>query len=316
MLAREQIQFSDVETNGAPASARLRNPDPLRRGVAWGAMLAGSAVPSIICRMAGGDPPYLLPVSQTVLLVLIAIAIDRSPRLRPLTGFLLSIAIVRLGWFAIAPLLSDWKPIHDVVVRWGWGAQMFFSRLMLTAGAVLLAFTFIGRNFSRRDLFLQIGNLSAPAEPEAILWFRKPVPWTRLGSQLLLIFGVALPIFLFATLRPDLAQFASVWKILPWALATAAINAANEEFQFRCVPLAHLQGVLPPGEILWLTAAFFGIGHYFGQPSGLIGVVMASFAGWIWAKSMVETRGAGWAFGIHMVQDVVIFCFLAVAAKA
>jgi uncharacterized protein len=41
---------------------------------------------------------------------------------------------------------------------------------------------------------------------------------------------------------------------------------------------------------------------------------MAGFAGWIWARSMIETRGVAWAFFIHMVQDIVIFSFLAVAA--
>jgi hypothetical protein len=30
---------------------------------------------------------------------------------------------------------------------------------------------------------------------------------------------------------------------------------------------------------------------------------------------MVETRGVGWAFGIHMLQDVVIFYFLAMSMK-
>jgi hypothetical protein len=41
---------------------------------------------------------------------------------------------------------------------------------------------------------------------------------------------------------------------------------------------------------------------------------MAGFAGWIWARSMIETRGGLWAFLIHLVQDVVIFTFLAVGA--
>src|SRR5205814_9547790 len=104
-------------------------------------------------------------------------------------------------------------------------------------------------------------------------------------------------------------------RLLPSALARAAVNAANEELPFRCVPLAQLRGGLPLGESLLITSIFFGLGHYFGQPSGPIGVLMATIAGWIWAKSMVETRGLGWAFGIHMVQDVVIFCFLAVSSK-
>lgn len=279
-------------------------------------MLAGSALPNIICTLSGNRSPYLLPVWQTALLVVVAIVVDRSIRLRPLTGFLLTIAIVRLGWFAIAPILGNWKPLHDAFSQTSWCAQQFFARTTLAAGGVLLLATFIGRRFTRRDLFLRIGELDAPAKPEGILWFRQPIPWTRLGPQLLIIFGIALPIFLFISFRPAAEQLARVWRFLPWAFATAAVNAANEEFQFRCVPLAHLRHALPQKETLWLTAAFFGLGHYFGQPSGPIGVVMAAVAGWIWAKSMLETRGAGWAFGIHLVQDIVIFCFLAMAANA
>jgi CAAX amino terminal protease family. len=289
--------------------------DSWRRYVAWGAMLVGSAVPNIVCRLAGHGTPYLLPVAQTVLLVILAILVDRSPRLKPLTGFLLTIAIVRLGWFAIAPMLDDWAFIRDNLANANWGAQQFIQRLLLVVGAVLLLTTLIRRRFTRKDLFLRVGDLRAPAQPEAILWFRKPIPWMRLGPQLLLIFGIALPGFLFVTLRPDFDLLPRLVQLLPWGLATAALNAANEEFQFRCVPLAHLRNALPEREAVWLTAVFFGLGHYFGQPSGAVGVVMATLAGWIWGKSMLETRGMGWAFGIHMVQDVVIFCFLALSVK-
>jgi membrane protease YdiL (CAAX protease family) len=62
-----------------------------------------------------------------------------------------------------------------------------------------------------------------------------------------------------------------------------------------------------------ITAVLFGLRHYYGQPSGPLGVVMAGIAGWFWARSMIETRGFFWAFFIHMVQDVVILSFLAVA---
>ena len=119
----------------------------------------------------------------------------------------------------------------------------------------------------------------------------------------------------FSNLRPNFWQLTQHWQLLPWAVATAALNAANEEFQFRCVPLAHLRNVLPLREGVWLTAIFFGLAHYFGQPSGWLGVAMATIAGFIWAKSMLETRGVGWAFGIHFVQDLVIFYFLAMSFK-
>lgn len=278
-------------------------------------MIIGSTLPVIVARLSGQGSPLSFPLAQTLILVITALIIYRSARLRPLIGFILSIAILRLGWFAIAPTLAELPPIQSFSANSGWAVQQFIARSLNCVGAVLMLATFVGRNFSRQDLFLRIGELDAPAQPEPILWIRKPMPWTRLGPRLLVLFGIVLPVFLFITLRPDFGQLSRLWQILPWAFATAAVNAFNEEFQFRCVPLAHLRGVLPLREALLLTSVFFGIAHYFGQPSGPIGIMMAGVAGWIWAKSMVETRGAGWAVGIHWVQDVVIFCFLALVPK-
>jgi membrane protease YdiL (CAAX protease family) len=289
--------------------------DPLPRWIAWGAMLAGSVVPMIFSHSTGHGPPYSVPATQALVLAVAAIVVSRSRRLSPLTGFLFTIAILRLGWSVIAPMLGEWGPIQGFAGEIGWGPKIFMSRLLNVVGALLMLITFVGRHFTRDDLFLRVGQLNAPAQPEPILWFRKPIPWTRFGPQLLVIFGLGLTAFLFVSLRPNFGELSPLWQLLPWALATAALNAANEEFQFRCVPLAHLRNVLPVREALWLTAIFFGLTHYFGQPSGPIGILMATIAGWIWAKSMVETRGAGWAFGIHMIQDVVIFYFLAMSMK-
>ena len=289
--------------------------DPLQRWVAWGAMLTASVVPMIFSHSTGHGPPYSVPVAQALVLVVAAVSVSRSRRLSPLTGFLFTLAILRLGWYVIAPMLGESAPIQRFATELGLGGKIFISRVLNVAGALLLLATFIGRNFSRDDLFLHVGQLDAPAQPEPILWFRKAIPWTRFGPQLLVIFGLGLTTFLFMSLRPDFGHPSHPWQLLPWALATAALNAANEEFQFRCVPLAHLRNVLPVRETLWLTAIFFGLAHYFGQPSGPIGIVMATIAGWIWAKSLVETRGVGWAFGIHMLQDVVIFYFLAMSTK-
>ncbi|WP_426454173.1 CPBP family intramembrane glutamic endopeptidase [Paenibacillus sp. S-38] len=59
-----------------------------------------------------------------------------------------------------------------------------------------------------------------------------------------------------------------------------------------------------------LAAITFGIVHYFGTPSGIPGVLMAAFLGWILAKSMLETKGFFWALCIHFLQDAVIFIAL------
>jgi len=50
-----------------------------------------------------------------------------------------------------------------------------------------------------------------------------------------------------------------------------------------------------------LTAVFFGIGHYYGIPYGVIGAVMAGVLGWLLGKSMLEIKGIFWAWVIHFL---------------
>jgi membrane protease YdiL (CAAX protease family) len=253
-------------------------------------------------------------MTQCAILVIAALAVLPSPRLSVLTRFLLALAALRLGWYFVAP----WIEGTDLVRRWSenadWGLRLLIGRASPLAGALLMSITLIGSGMTRRDLFLCRGNLAAPAQPIPFLGLRKPISWTVFGPALLVVFGVALPLFLYFTVHPDFTAGGRILRFLPWILLVAALNAANEEFQFRNVLLAHLRNVVAPAGAVWLTAVLFGLGHFYGQPSGPIGVLMAGFAGWIWARSMIETRGFAWAFFIHMVQDIVIFSFLAVGA--
>lgn len=56
-----------------------------------------------------------------------------------------------------------------------------------------------------------------------------------------------------------------------------------------------------------VSALLFGIPHYLGTPGQLIGVLAAGFLGWFLAKSVLETKGLGWAWFVHFLQDVIIF---------
>ena len=189
--------------------------DPLRRWVAWGAMLAASVVPMIFSHSTGHGPPYAVPATQALVLAVAAIIARKSRRLNPLAGFLFTLAILRLGWSVIAPMLGEWGPIQSVAAGISWGPKIFMSRLLNVAGVLLMLTTFIGRNLSRDDLFLRVGQLDAPAQPEPILWFRKPIPWSRFGPQLLVIFGLGLTAFLFNSLRPNLGELSRFRQLLP-----------------------------------------------------------------------------------------------------
>ena len=62
-------------------------------------------------------------------------------------------------------------------------------------------------------------------------------------------------------------------------------------------------------------ATYFSIGHYYyGVPHGLIGVLLASFLGWILARPMVETRGVFWEVVRPLLAGRPIFSFPAVGS--
>ena len=288
-------------------------PDLSRRIIAWGAVLA-TTLPDIFWQESGHTASVWLTAIESVVVAAVALAATRIPAWRGLSRFLFAIALLNLTWSYISPALANSVHVRAVTDNVSWGARLFLARLFTLTGAVLVCFTLIGSGITRRDLFLCKGNPAAPAEPIRFLGMRRPVRWSWLGPALILVFALALAPYLYLTVHPNFKVSDRIIRILPWSLAVAILNAASEEFQFRSVLLAHLRGLFPKGEIVLLTAAFFGLGHYYGQPSGPLGVMMAGFAGWIWARSMIDTRGGVWAFLIHMTQDVVILSFLAIGA--
>jgi membrane protease YdiL (CAAX protease family) len=287
--------------------------DPLRRAIAWIAVV-GSTVPEVVWKELGHRVTFSFIAIETILLVAAAVAVTRFPRLRDLSRFLLAIAALNFAWSFLAPALAQTNWIRALSDNANWGARLFIARAVTVSGAVLVSLTLIGSRLTPRDLFLNLGNLSAPAQPIPFPGLRKPVPWTWFGPGVLLVFALALAPFLYFTLHPSFALSSRILRFFPWMIAVSALNAASEEYQFRNVLLAHLGNAFSSTEAALLTAAYFGLGHYYGQPSGSLGVLMAGFAGWLWARSMIETRGFFWAFTTHMVQDIIIFAFLAMGS--
>ncbi len=62
-----------------------------------------------------------------------------------------------------------------------------------------------------------------------------------------------------------------------------------------------------------MSAALFGMQHYYGVPYGVVGVIMAGIWAGCWEKA-VGNKGIAWAWGIHFCQDVLIFTFMAVGS--
>lgn len=292
-----------------------RPPNPCARLIAWGAIIF-STVPDIIWRDAGERMSLLFTASVSLPIALTAIAVCAFPRLRGLSRFLLAVAALDFSWGYVAPALADTDFIRSLTNGADWGVRLFITRMTTLSGAVLAGLTLIGSGLTRRDLFLCLGDLDAPAQPIGFLGLRKPIPWTWFGPAVIVVFSIVLASFLYSSVNPEFGVSDRILRALPWILLIAALNAASEEFQFRNLILAHLRNLFAPTEAVLLSATFFALGHYYGHPSGPTGVAMAGFAGWIWARSMIETRGSFWAFVIHLAQDIVILSFLAVAVAA
>lgn len=104
------------------------------------------------------------------------------------------------------------------------------------------------------------------------------------------------------------------WRALPAAFGLALVfsftNSAVEELIFRVLLIEGWAPYFDFAVLALVSGLAFGIPHYFGNPGKLPGVVMASFLGWVLARSILDTGGMAWAWAIHFAQDVPIFTIL------
>lgn len=293
----------------APAS---REPNGLLLIVAWMAILLASDIFNIIWVAFLGHaraPLWLFGAQFIALLAVVGLTLAVR-RLHGLYRFALALAALALGQ-QIRLFLEN----TDLWTAWSRGApayqQIFADSLAALIPSALVALTVVGSGLTRRDVFLTLGN---PAAPAAMPFRLRPVSWAIFGPFLIGVITCGLVIQLLFTVHPDFALVSRALAIWPVILIYAVENALSEEFRFRCVLLARGVPVLGKGQTMLLTSALFGLGHWFGHPSGPTGVVLAGIAGWLWAKSLLETRGITWAWAIHGAEDAVILAFVAMTA--
>jgi len=162
------------------------------------------------------------------------------------------------------------------------------------------------KNFKR---FARWGDISAEfrSVPQIGLKAGPGENWRHVGRTMaVIITGVTAIVIYLQVVRGN--ALLPGWPVLSlWALLLAAMNSFTEEAIFRFGVVGFLHGALPNSAICLVSGILFGVPHYYGMPSGVGGVFLAGFLGWLLAKSMVETRGVFWAWLIHFLQDVVIF---------
>ncbi len=280
--------------------------------IAWLALLPASPFGTIVCEamLHVPAPAWLQLVNLAASAALLGLA-WLLPAMKPIRGYLASITLLVLGGLIVVQVESApaWAERFERGPSWRF---VLADSMLEIVPCLLLALSLAGSGLSRRDVFLVRGDLRARF---AMPCKRSVGSWGWWGPFLTLFLAIPLLLQLVSTTRPDLLLLPRALHGLPLSLAFAAFNGAQEEFRFRAVLLGRLAPALGGAQALAITSVLFGLGHWHGHPSGPVGMVMAAFAGFVWGKSMLDTKGFAWAWLIHGFQDLLIFTLLLTSGR-
>ena len=245
------------------------------------------------------------------LLILLVTTSIRVDSLRPVRTFLLTVLALGTGMLVVA-LIERSHAWTEWAARASDPKVVFADSALEVIPCALMAGVLVASGLRRRDMFVAVGDLRASG---GMPFTESRVSWVWIGIVATFLFAAPLAAQLTVTVHPDFGMAGKALAALPAAVAFGVFNAAQEEFRFRAGFLATLVPAVGAPQAVLMTSALFAFGHWFGHPSGPVGVGMAFLAGFVLAKSMLDTRGSGWAWFMHAVQDVLIFSFLVMATR-
>lgn len=281
--------------------------DRLSVSVAWLAGLIASNLAVVVSLAVLGAPsvPIWLGPLELVVLTAVAALMTWRATARPLVHYFWMLPAGLLGQIAATAISQT-----DMWTSWAREAPAVASFAAANGlkiiPAATLALTFVGSGLTRGEVFLTIGDLGARLQRGG----RRTVRWGAL-------IAVAIPVTIapvlanVVTVRQPELPFAVALTLAPVIVLGATANTLLEEFIFRQALLARLVPVVGEGHALGITSLRFGIGHWFGNPSGPTGVLLATFLGLFAGKCMIDCKGSGWVWLLHWIDDLAIFTVIA-----
>ncbi len=283
---------------------------------AWLIIICTSLLPKIILQEVFhlNISPLLHSAFSGGIAMMALLATYIWPVIRKLRLFVILLIVLVIVEYLVFNHL-DQLPIYR-----SWLSSPSFNVYMLAEQSLRLIVTFViiatlfimGKK--SKSFFLTLGEIKAPVQPVHWLGVKQGENWKKFGLILSLYISLGTLAFLVIAGKPPLDIVIKALPFVPAILLAAGLNAFNEEMTYKASFLSVLENSVGAKQALLLMAAYFGLGHYYGVPYGIIGVIMAGFLGWILGKSMLETRGMFWAWFIHFWQDVLIFSFLAIGS--
>ena len=184
--------------------------------------------------------------------------------------------------------------------------EMFKYQLFVFTIAFILLIITLEITPESKNL-LKFGNVENMAVKEKWMGINGVSTWRKNGLQLL--FFISIPTAIFMFLGVNYSNSFSNFKgyFIPIIVLFSIVNSFSEEMIYRFTINGNLSKILNPKTIFLISGILFGLPHYWGFPTGVIGVIMSGLLGYILSKATHETQGLGIAWGIHFVQDVIIF---------
>lgn len=299
--------IEDQEAVQAPKAARKRivlN--------AWTATLLLSQLPLVFARdLLGTDITWITPawIGLAVLLYVITFVWQT---LKPLRSYFAIMALVILFAYGLTPFVVQsqiWNGLIDNALPL---VSLFAVRILLTIETLIVLGALFMMGLKRKDMFLTIGNMAAPVKGITFPGQKQSLSWVIFGTVMAILLGGLFFTFMISENPDALSSLSAALPWMPLVLVSAVLNAFAEEGMYRAAPLALLLPAVGSRHAVWLTAVWFGLGHYYGGiPSGPFGFVQSGLLGLLLGKAMIDTRGMGWPMIIHIVLDTIIFTFIA-----
>ncbi len=295
-----------------PAAARNQTSSPVLYAAVI-VTLVVSLLPNIIWQETSGSTPSWLLWAKLAVLAILVVGGTFWNVLRPLRSyFAVLVALYLAEWASgLVGQTALWKSWFGATP---FTTNMFGNQVLRLLVALIMIAVLFAIKRKRSSFFLVKGQTDAPVEPIRWLGINGPIRWTRFGAYAALCISLGTLAFLVMAGAPSGDTLIKALPMLPMIILFALMNSFSEELNYRAAFLSTLNGVVSNQQAIMITAAFFGLGHFYGVPYGIIGVLMAGFLGWLLGKAMLETRGFFWPWVIHFFQDVLIFSFMAIGS--
>ena len=283
--------------------------------IAWFFMLIVSILPEVIIKELIKIEVSNLQEIRIIFMVFVYLISFKIKQLSYLRNFIIVLSVITILNY-LGEILQNIE-IYDNLFG---GINKSFTQALASyqiinlIKAFIMFFVLLKILKKRSNFFLVKGDLRAIAMPIKGM-VKNPIPWRKFALQFGIYMTLGLIIFLFvAGGIPSKENIIKILPIFPLILIFAAINSLYEELNFRAAIISTLKNELTSDQALWISSVYFGIIHFYGVPYGIIGVLLATFLGYIIAKSMIESKGFVYAFLLHIIQDIIIFVFLAIGS--